>query len=270
MSTTATVPTVDPGATAVHVAVVTGAGGGIGQAVVTSLAAQGMKVAALDLDQKALDRVVSELVESGARVRAYCADVTSGAGVEQVVDQIERDLGPIDYLVNAAGILRTGAAVTLSEADWSATFAVNTTGVFNMSRAVVSRMMRRRSGAVVTIASNSAHTPRWHMAAYAASKAAAASFTKTLGLEAAPYGIRCNVVAPGSTDTAMLTSLWADGEARRASIEGTPETFRLGIPLGKLARPSDVADAIVFLLSEQASHITMHDLTVDGGAALGH
>jgi 2,3-dihydro-2,3-dihydroxybenzoate dehydrogenase len=108
------------------------------------------------------------------------------------------------------------------------------------------------------------------MAAYAASKAAATSFTKTLGLELARYGIRCNVVAPGSTDTPMLTSLWADGDARRASIDGTPETYRIGIPLGRLASPDNVADAVLFLLSDRAAHITLHDLTVDGGAALGN
>jgi 2,3-dihydro-2,3-dihydroxybenzoate dehydrogenase len=107
------------------------------------------------------------------------------------------------------------------------------------------------------------------MAAYAASKAAATSFTKTLGLELARYGIRCNVVAPGSTETPMLTAMYADGDAAGPSVGGSPATYRVGIPLGKLAQPEDIAHAVLFLLSDRAAHITLHGLTVDGGAALG-
>jgi 2,3-dihydro-2,3-dihydroxybenzoate dehydrogenase len=95
-------------------------------------------------------------------------------------------------------------------------------------------------------------------------------FTKVLGLELAQRGVRCNVVAPGSTETEMLSSLWTRGDWRRPSIEGVPSQFRLGIPLGKVAQPEDVADAVLFLLSERAGHITTHTLTVDGGATLGH
>jgi 2,3-dihydro-2,3-dihydroxybenzoate dehydrogenase len=130
-------------------------------------------------------------------------------------------------------------------------------------------MVPRRRGAVVTVASNAARTARVDMAAYAASKAAVTAYTKCLALDVAEYGIRCNLVAPGSTDTPMLTSLWAGADAARSSVEGVPGAYRVGIPLGRLARPSDVADAVLFLLSDRAAHITMHDLTVDGGAALG-
>ncbi|MGW1995883.1 2,3-dihydro-2,3-dihydroxybenzoate dehydrogenase [Embleya sp. NPDC001921] len=251
-------------------ALVTGAAGGIGGAVTRALAAEGIAVAALDANAEALGPPVKELAEAGHRVRGYTADVRSSADVDAVVARIEDELGPIGYLVNAAGVLRTGAAVELSDQDWEQTFAVNTTGVFHVCRAVARRMIPRASGAIVTVASNAAGTPRWDMAAYAASKAAAAGFTKSLGLELAGHGIRCNVVAPGSTDTPMLTSLWADGDARAASIEGTAATFRVGIPLGRLARPQDVADAVLFLLSDRAAHITLHQLTVDGGAALGN
>ncbi|MFE6993304.1 SDR family oxidoreductase, partial [Streptomyces pharetrae] len=146
---------------------------------------------------------------------------------------------------------------------------VNTSGVFFTSRAVVNRMVPRRRGAIVTIASNAAGTARTEMSAYAASKAAATMFTKCLGLEVAKHGIRANLVAPGSTDTPMLSSMWQDESSARASIEGVPDAYRVGIPLGRLARPEDVAEAVVFLLSDKAAHITMHDLTVDGGAALG-
>jgi 2,3-dihydro-2,3-dihydroxybenzoate dehydrogenase len=246
-------------------AVVTGAAGGIGAAVVRALAADGFTVAALDTNAAAL----KELAAGYDRVGAYPVDVSSSAQVDAVIDQVERELGPISHLVNAAGILRTGPATELTDEDWNLTFAVNTNGVFHVSRAVTGRMVSRRAGVVVTVASNAATVPRWHMGAYAASKAAAASFTKVLGLELAQYGIRCNVVAPGSTDTPMLTSLWTGGDARRASVEGTAETFRVGIPLGRLATPEDVAEAVLFLLSDRAAHITLHSLIVDGGASLG-
>jgi 2,3-dihydro-2,3-dihydroxybenzoate dehydrogenase len=249
---------------------VTGAAGGIGEAVVRALAEGGVSVAALDANEDALKLSETRLREAGLPVHAFAVDVTSSSAVNAAIEQVETQLGPIGYLVNAAGVLRVGLATELTDEDWATTFAVNTTGVFHLSRAVASRMIGRRSGAIVTIASNAAATPRWQMAAYAASKAAAASFTACLGLELAGHGIRCNVVAPGSTNTPMLTSLWAGGDALRASIEGTPETFRTGIPLGRLAQPSDIASAVLFLLSDRASHITLQHLTVDGGAALGH
>ena len=253
-----------------RVALVTGAAGGIGDAVVRALALEGTAVAALDARADLLDLLVKDLRAAGHRVSGYPVDVRSTRDVDEVVDRVELDLGPIDGLVNAAGVLRVGPAASFTDEDWDLTFAVNTAGVFHVSRAVSARMVRRRRGAIVTVASNAARTPRWHMAAYSASKAAATAFTKNLGLELAEYGIRCNVVAPGSTDTPMLTSLWTGDDASRASIGGSPDTFRVGIPLGRLARPEDVADAVLFLLSDRAAHITMHDLTVDGGAALGH
>ncbi|MGA5548447.1 2,3-dihydro-2,3-dihydroxybenzoate dehydrogenase [Streptomyces pseudogriseolus] len=251
------------------IALVTGAAGGIGAAVVRTLAERGASVAAVDNDGDRLDEVAAKLAAEGLRVRAFPADVTTSAGVERMVADVEDALGPIDQLVNGAGVLRLGKATDLTDADWAATFAVNANGVFFVSRAVIDRMVPRRSGAVVTIASNAAGTARTDMAAYAASKAAATMFTKCLGLEVARYGIRCNVVAPGSTETPMLTSMWQGDRGRSATLEGSPAAYRVGIPLGKLASPSDVADAVAFLLSDQASHITMHGLTVDGGATLG-
>ncbi|KPI04843.1 2,3-dihydro-2,3-dihydroxybenzoate dehydrogenase [Actinobacteria bacterium OK074] len=251
------------------IALVTGAAGGIGEAVVRTLAERGASVAAVDKDGHRLSAVAGKLAADGLRVRAFPADVTASAEAERLVANVEDALGPLDHLVNGAGVLRLGKARELADADWAATFAVNVTGVFFMSRAVVNRMVARRSGSIVTIASNAAGTARMDMAAYAASKAAATMFTKCLGLEAAQYGIRCNVVAPGSTETPMLTSMWTDEHGRTATLEGSPGAYKVGIPLGKLARPSDVAEAVAFLLSDHASHITMHDLTVDGGATLG-
>jgi 2,3-dihydro-2,3-dihydroxybenzoate dehydrogenase len=186
------------------------------------------------------------------------------------MEQAERRLGRVEFLVNAAGVLRLGDVAEYHPDDWGETFAVNATGVFLMSQAVVRRMVPRRRGAIVTVASNAASTPRTGMAAYAASKAAASMFTKSLGLEVAQYGIRCNVVSPGSTDTPMLSSMWTDASGPWSTIAGRPEEFRVGIPLGKLGLPADVANAVGFLLSDRASHITLHCLTVDGGAGLGN
>lgn len=252
-----------------RVALVTGGAGGIGAAVSAALSQQGVSVAVVDRDADALDLVTAKLTAAGATALALPADVADSRQVDAVVDAAEADLGPVDYLVNAAGVLRLGRVVTLTDADLADSLAVNVTGVCYMSRAVVNRMVPRARGAVVTVASNAAHTPRVHMAAYAASKAAATMFTKCLGLEVARYGIRCNVVAPGSTDTSMLRSMWQDAEGPRHTLEGRLEDHRLGIPLARIAAPEDVADAVVFLLSDRATHITMHELTVDGGATLG-
>jgi len=253
-----------------RVALVTGAAGGIGSAVARQLAARGVVVAMVDRDAERLGVLAKAVRADGGRAEAFPADVSDSAAVEALVERVERLLGPLAYVVNAAGVLRLGEVRALSDEDWADTFAVNTAGVFHVSRAAARRMAGRGTGgAIVTVASNAAATARVEMAAYAASKAAASMFTKCLGLELARHGIRCNVVAPGSTDTPMLTALWDEG-SERASIDGVPAAFRVGIPLGRIARPGHIADAVLFLLSDQAAHITMHDLTVDGGATLGH
>ncbi|MFD6618779.1 2,3-dihydro-2,3-dihydroxybenzoate dehydrogenase [Streptomyces albidoflavus] len=251
------------------VALVTGAAGGIGAATVRALAARGVLVAALDLNHQELLEQAEKLAADGLATRPFAVDVSEAREVEAVTSRVEADLGPIEYLVNAAGVLRTGSASDYDDADWQTTFAVNVDGVFHTSRAVVRRMVARGSGAIVTVASNAASTPRAGMAAYAASKAAAAMFTKSLGLEVARHNIRCNVLAPGSTDTSMLRSMWPDERAERATLDGNPDSFRVGIPLGRIAEPEDMAQAAVFLLSDAAQQITLHSLTVDGGASLG-
>jgi 2,3-dihydro-2,3-dihydroxybenzoate dehydrogenase len=251
------------------VALVTGAAGGIGAAVVRALADRGAAVAAVDRDADGVREVARKVAAGGARVEGFAADISRPADVAAMVESVERALGPVEMLVNAAGVLRLGPATALTDEDWADTFAVNATGVFLVSRAVVEKMVRRSRGSVVTVASNAAGTARTEMSAYAASKAAATAFTKCLGLEVARHGIRCNVVAPGSTDTPMLSSMWRDGSGPKGTIEGRPEAYRVGIPTGRLARPEDVAEAVAFLLSDQAAQITLDTLTVDGGATLG-
>lgn len=247
-----------------RVAVVTGAAGGIGSAVVGTLAGYGAEVAAVDLDGDGLDRLAKAV--TGAH--GYPLDVRDPAAVPELVHRVEGELGPVGILVNAAGVLRTGPVAGTSDADWREVFEVNTGGVFRLCRAVAPLMAGRRSGVIVTVGSNAAGVPRMEMAAYAASKAATAHFMRCLGLELAGYGVRCNVVAPGSTDTPMQWSLWTDGAGAEAVVRGRPEHYKVGIPLGRLARPQDIADAVAFLASDQAGHITMQQLYVDGGAAL--
>ncbi|MCX5203403.1 2,3-dihydro-2,3-dihydroxybenzoate dehydrogenase [Streptomyces sp. NBC_00237] len=254
-----------------RVALVTGAGQGIGEAVVRALVARGATVAATDRVPTGVEALAEELAARGGpgKAVAYPLDVTDGSAVDAVVARVEGELGPLDLLVNVAGILRTAPAVELTDRDWADTFAVNTTGVFHTSRAAAARMTERRKGCIVTVASNAAGIPRTGMAAYAASKAAAAMFTKCLGLEVARSGVRCNVVAPGSTDTPMLRSMGEGrSDAERALIEGDLASYKNGIPLGRIAQPEDIADAVLFLASDRARHITMQDIYVDGGATL--
>ncbi|MEU1049819.1 2,3-dihydro-2,3-dihydroxybenzoate dehydrogenase [Streptomyces sp. NPDC005897] len=251
-----------------RLALVTGAGRGIGAAVVTALVEEGVRVVATDLDRAGMETLAGT---HGERVTARPLDVTDAVAVEALVAETESALGPLDIAVNVAGILRGGPVVGLSDEDWAATFAVNTTGVFHVSRAAARRMAGRGRGSIVTVASNAAGIPRAGLAAYAASKAAAVMFTKCLGLEVARQGVRCNTVSPGSTMTDMQRALWTAGEeeaSARRVIDGDPASYRTGIPLGRIADPSDVADAVVFLASDRARHITMHDLYVDGGATL--
>lgn len=244
------------------VALVTGAGGGIGAAVVRLLLDEGARVVATDRNRA----MVNLAGEPAARSEAL--DVRDSDDVEALVERIENDWGPIDIGVNVAGILATTLVTQTSDELWEEVFAVNTQGVFHVSRALARRMIQRRRGNIVTVSSNAAGIPRHGMAAYAASKAAASMFMRCLGLELAPHGIRCNNVAPGSTLTPMQTGMWTDAQGEARVIAGSLETFKTGIPLGRIATPEDIANAVVFLLSDQARHITMADLYVDGGATL--
>jgi 2,3-dihydro-2,3-dihydroxybenzoate dehydrogenase len=242
------------------VALVTGAAGGIGAALVQLLLESGSVVIATDLAVPGLP--------SHAHLHARSLDVSDAAAVDALVAWTEATLGPIGFGINVAGVLQVGTVDQIDDAQWRRVFAVNADGVFHVCRALARVMTPRRKGAIVTVSSNAAGVPRHGMAAYAASKAAATMFTRCLGLELAPLGIRCNIVAPGSTLTAMQTGMWEDADGAQRVIDGTPQTYKAGIPLRKLATPVDIAQAVMFLLSDQAGHIAMSDLYVDGGATL--
>ncbi|MBS9475919.1 2,3-dihydro-2,3-dihydroxybenzoate dehydrogenase [Ancylobacter radicis] len=246
-------------------ALVTGAAGGIGAAVVRLLVEEGARVVATDSDEAGVKALASEF---GDAVTPFRLDVASSVDVTALIGLIVHHIGPIDLLANVAGVLSNTVVTELTDAEWERVLSINAGGVFRVSREVAKVMQARKRGAIVTVSSNAAGIPRHAMSAYAASKAAATMFTRCLGLELASHGIRCNIVAPGSTLTPMQTGMWGDENGAARVIAGTPETFKAGIPLGKLATPEEVAESVVFLLSDRASHITMTDLYVDGGATL--
>lgn len=261
----------DPFKGAFHqrIALVTGAATGIGAGVSEALCRAGAQVVAIDVDSAGLMARAEALSDAAGGLYPRVLDVSDAAGVEALVADVELSLGPVDYLVNVAGVLWLADALDCTDAQWLRTFEVNTHGVFYLMRAVGLRMRGRRRGAMVTVGSNAAHIPRTRMAAYAASKAASAHLTRVLGLELAEHGIRCNLVSPGSTDTAMQRQLWRDERGADAVIGGDLAGYRNPIPLGRMGRPEDVAEAVLFLLDDRARQITLADLLVDGGATLG-
>ncbi|WBX78940.1 2,3-dihydro-2,3-dihydroxybenzoate dehydrogenase [Virgibacillus salarius] len=251
------------------VAVVTGACGGMGQSIVEGLSDNGAHVVALDNNTEKLFAFVSELKQNGHHITAFTLDIRNYEKVAETIDMIEREVGPIEILIHAAGVLFLDSVVSLPKSNWDTTFEVNTSGVFHIVQAITRRMIPRQAGAIVVVSSNAARMPRMSMTAYAASKAATTMFVKCLGLELANYNIRCNIVSPGSTNTEMLKQLWKNDTGEQVSINGTAEEYRLGIPLRKIGEPVDVTNTILFLISDMAGHITMEDICVDGGATLG-
>lgn len=237
---------------------VTGAGRGIGLHIATQLHDRGAEVIGLD----------REFSQDDYPFRTELLDISDHRQVQDLCTKLLASHPRLDGLVNAAGALRLGNSDTLSVEDWQTCMDVNVSGAFYLFRHLVPLWKRQRSGVVVSVASNAAHVPRIGMAAYCASKAAMVSLSHCIGLELAPYGVRCNVVSPGSTDTAMLRQLWKNPDDAQRTIDGTPEQFKLGIPLGKLATTEEIANAVMFLASDLASHITLQDLVVDGGATL--
>ncbi|EEJ7226342.1 2,3-dihydro-2,3-dihydroxybenzoate dehydrogenase [Salmonella enterica subsp. enterica] len=238
---------------------VTGAGKGIGYATALAFVDAGARVIGFD----------REFTQESYPFATEVMDVADAAQVAQVCQRVLQKTPRLDVLVNAAGILRMGATDALSVDDWQQTFAVNVGGAFNLFSQTMAQFRRQQGGAIVTVASDAAHTPRIGMSAYGASKAALKSLALTVGLELAGCGVRCNVVSPGSTDTDMQRMLWVSEDAEQQRIRGFGEQFKLGIPLGKIARPQEIANTILFLASDLASHITLQDIVVDGGSTLG-
>jgi 2-hydroxycyclohexanecarboxyl-CoA dehydrogenase len=242
-----------------RVALVTGAGRGIGRAIALRLARDGAAVAFADIDGESAVRAAAEAGTAGAL--GVEMDVASGAGVIRAVHTVERSLGPIDILVNNAGWEKAGPFLESSEETWDRIIAINLKGVLYCCKSVLPGMVERRHGAVVSIASDAGRVGSLGEAVYSATKGGIIAFTKTLAREMARHQVNVNCVCPGPTDTQLL----ADVAAANPRLA---DALRRAIPWGRLGEPDDIAGAVAFLVSDDASFITGQTLSVSGGLTM--
>lgn len=240
-----------------RVALVTGASRGIGKAVATKLAAAGAKVAAAARGENARE-TVDAITAAGGTAELLALDVTDSAAIDAAISGVLERHGRIDILVNNAGITRDTLMLRMKREDWDAVLATNLTAAFATVQAVLKPMIKQRSGRIINITSVVGQAGNAGQANYAASKAGLIGFTKAVALEVASRNVTVNAVAPGMIDTDMT----------RAISAGAHEDWAARIPLKRLGSPDDVANAVVFLASDEASYITGHVLAVNGGMYL--
>jgi NAD(P)-dependent dehydrogenase (short-subunit alcohol dehydrogenase family) len=246
---------VDVAETARHTTVITGGASGIGLATARRLSDRGHAVAILDRDEQALAAAAAHV----PRAWRFAVDVADGEGVERAVSEIERDLGPVDGLVNSAGVSSRGEFLALEVPEVRRVFEVNVIGTLVVSQAVARRMCARRTGAIVNLASVAGLRGSPGRTAYGVSKAGVALLTKTMALELASHGVRVNAVAPGAIETPLV---------ERIHTAADRERYTATIPLGRYGRPEEVAAAIAFALDErQAAYLTGAVIELDGGLA---
>jgi 3-oxoacyl-[acyl-carrier protein] reductase len=241
-----------------QIAVVTGAGRGIGQAIALKLAASGADIVAVDLKLEFLQQTVEEVWKLGRKAWAIAANVAEAASVESAAEQILKEAGRVDILVNNAGITRDGLLMRMSEADWDAVLDINLKGAFLFTKAFTRVFLKQKSGRIINIASVIGLIGNAGQCNYAASKAGVIGFTKSVARELASRGITANAIAPGFIETKMTEALGS--EAREALLKQ--------IPLASLGQPEDVANAALFLASPAARYVTGQVLAVDGGLAM--
>jgi 3-oxoacyl-[acyl-carrier protein] reductase len=237
------------------VALVTGASRGIGRAIATLLAARGATVFLGARDASRLAEAVAEMEKGGGRARAVALDVADKASVAAAFARVLEEGGRLDHLVNNAGITRDNLLLRMKAEDWDQVLATNLTGVFNCTQAALRPMLKQRSGRIVSVTSVVGLTGNPGQANYAASKAGIIGFTKSVAREVASRSITVNAVAPGFIETDMTAAM--TDEARQAVASA--------IPMGRVGRPEDVAEAVGFLVSDAAAYITGQVLAVDGG-----
>lgn len=236
-----------------QVALVTGASRGIGAAIALELAQRGLKVIGTGTTEEGAAKITTALSAYGGRGCAL--DVNDGAAVEALIDEIVKVYGALHVLVNNAGITRDTLAMRLKDSDWDAVLDTNLKAVFRLSRAVIRPMMKQRYGRIISITSVVGASGNAGQANYAAAKAGVAGMTRALARELGSRNITVNCVAPGFIETDMTASL----------PEAQQQALLAQIPLGHLGKPADIAHAVAFLASPQASYVTGQELHVNGG-----
>lgn len=242
------------------ICVVTGGGGGIGRATGTGLADVGAAgVALLDNNLANAEASAEQVRAKGARAIAIQCDIADSASVRASADRVAAELGPVDVLVNNAGILRAGPLASLAEAEWHALMNVNLTGYLLCAQAFGAGMRERGRGALVHIASIAATNPQPWSGAYSVSKAGVHMLSRQLAYEWGPHGVRSNVVSPAMVRTPMSESFY--------TTPGVTEARSAMAPLRAISAPVDIANAVIFLASQRASYITGQEILVDGGVS---
>jgi 3-oxoacyl-[acyl-carrier protein] reductase len=237
------------------VALVTGAAQGIGRAIALLLARNGADIVVSDINLEKAEETAKEIRAIGPRAMAVKVDVANLGDVERMVEGILEKLAKIDILVNNAGITRDKLVLRMTEEDWDAVLGVNLKGTFNCTKAVLRHMGKQRSGKIVNIASVVGEMGNAGQANYSASKAGVIGLTKTIAREYAQRGINVNAIAPGYIETPMTDAL----------PEKAKEELKKLIPMERLGKPEDVAEAVLFLVSEESSYVTGQVLNVNGG-----
>jgi len=242
-----------------RIVIVTGGARGIGKAIALAFIREGAKLALVDVDKGILEAAKNEIKRNREEIIAIPCDITRSSEVKTMVDRVRNAFGRIDILVNNAGIIRRGTIETVTEEDWDRVIEVNLKGTFNCCKAVVETMKSQKYGKIVNISSIAGKMGDITSApGYGPSKAGIDALTKTLARQLAQYGINVNGVAPHAIETEM-SAQWS--EERRKEIIAS-------IPLGRLGKPEDVANAVLFLASDEASFITGEILDVNGGALM--
>src|SRR6266571_1413074 len=242
-----------------RVALITGASQGIGRTCALRLAKDGAAVAVAARNQEKLNELVSEITAAGGKAAAFALDVADEEQVKSTVKSIIVQLGKIDILVNNAGITRDQLVMRMKRADWDAVINTNLTSAYLCTQQVISAMLRQRWGRIINITSIFGQIGQTGQANYASSKAGLIGLTMAIAREVASRNITCNAVAPGFIETAMTAALPENLKQEAVKL----------IPLGRVGAPEDVANAVAFLASDEASYITGHVLNVNGGMLMG-